>query len=307
MSAALRIEDAAHEMEAVIEPALGNMATSLRVRGQEVLWMPEDRAPPALAGIPFLAPWANRLDRDAYFVNGKEFLLNSGLGNLRRDPNGLPIHGLLAFSPLWKPTVIWPDEVTSRLEFWRYPEMMAQFPFAHSIEMTHALREGALEVRTRIENHAAGPMPVAIGFHPYLRLTDSPRDGWKIHIGAREHVELCERLLPTGRREPVGFSGPVPLAGAYLDDVFASLVRDERGCAEFRLEGDRQELAVIYGPKYTVGVVYAPSGRDFVCIEPMTALTNGLQLAHEGRYPELQLIPAGGVWQESYWIRPSGF
>ncbi len=307
MNAPVRIADPAHEMEAVVEPALGNMATSLRVRGHEVLWMPRDRAPTALAGIPFLAPWANRLDRDADFADGKEFRLNPGLGNLRRDPNGLPIHGLLAFSPLWRPMVTWPDEVTSRLEFWRYPELMAQFPFAHSIEMTHALRDGALEVRTRIENHAAEPMPVAVGFHPYLRLTDSPRDCWKVHIGARERVELSDRLVPTGRREPAGLPDLVALKTTQLDDVFTGLVRDARGFAGIRLEGERQKLSVIYGPKYPVGVVYAPRGKDFVCIEPMAAVTNAFQLAHEDRYPELQMISAGGEWQESYWVRPSGF
>ena len=28
-------------------------------------------------------------------------------------------------------------ETRSRLEFWRYPDYMAQFPFAHTIEMIH--------------------------------------------------------------------------------------------------------------------------------------------------------------------------
>ena len=34
-------------------------------------------------------------------------------------------------------------------------------------------------------------------------------------------------------------------------------------------EGERQSIAVAYGPKYPVAVVYAPLDRDFICFEPM--------------------------------------
>jgi aldose 1-epimerase len=39
----------------------------------------------------------------------------------------------------------------------------------------------------------------------------------------------------------------------------------------------------------------------------MTALTNAFNLAHAGVYKDLPSIPPGGVWEESYWIEPSGF
>ena len=74
--------------------------------------------------------------------------------------------------------------VSSLLEFWRHPEMMAQFPFAHSITMTYRLAEGALEVETSISNLCAEPMPLAVGYHPYFRLDDAPRDQWKVRIAA---------------------------------------------------------------------------------------------------------------------------
>ena len=40
---------------------------------------------------------------------------------------------------------------------------MAQFPFAHTIEMTYRLEDGALEVATAVTNQSAGPMSVAFG------------------------------------------------------------------------------------------------------------------------------------------------
>ena len=39
----------------------------------------------------------------------------------------------------------------------------------------------------------------------------------------------------------------------------------------------------------------------------MAAISNALNMAHRGQYGELQTIPAGGTWRESFWVKPSGF
>src|SRR5579863_3504709 len=151
----VRLTDDARGIEVSIVPPIGNIAYAMTVHGKNILWFPfnslaEMKAKPVLCGVPFLEPWANRFDQDAYYANGKKYLLNPELGNLRRDPNKNPIHGLLLFSPHWKVAKVDADgessRVTSRLEFWHYPDLMAQFPFAHAIEMTYRLRDGALEV-----------------------------------------------------------------------------------------------------------------------------------------------------------------
>jgi aldose 1-epimerase len=54
-------------------------------------------------------------------------------------------------------------------------------------------------------------------------------------------------------------------------------------------------------------VVYAPPGRDFICFEPMTGITNAMNLAHAGKYKDLQTVPPGGKWKESFFIVPAGF
>ena len=312
----VRLAQAARHTEVAIVPSLGNLAYEFKVNGKNVLWLPyqtlaEMKAKPQFGGIPFLAPWANRLSEDAFFANGKKFRLNPDLGNIRRDQNQHPIHGLLTVSPDWQVIAVEADadsaRVTSRLEFWKHPELMAQFPFAHSIEMTHVLRDGTLEVRTTLENLSSDPMPVGIGYHPYFQLHDAPRDQWKVHLAARDHLALSKMTIPTGERKPVEFPDIFPLAGVVLDDVFGGLVRDSSRRATFFVEGAREKISVIYGPKYTVAVVYAPAGRQFICFEPMSAVTDGFNLAHAGVYSELQSIPAGSVWRESFWITPTGF
>ncbi len=312
----IRLVDEARAMEVYMAPCIGNMAYSFIVGGKNILWFPFSdpqalQAQPAFCGIPFLAPWANRIDGDTYWVNGKKFLLNPSLGNLRRDPHQKPIHGLLNFSAAWTLIAAGADErsafATSRLDFAKYPEMMAQFPFAHSITMTYRLEDGSLAIETSLENRAAEPMPVALGFHPYFQLHDAPRDEWTVHLAASDHLLLDEYLIPTGAREPAGFADPHPLRERQLDDVFTTLVRDEDGMARFWVQGKRERITVEYGPKYSVAVVYAPEGKDFICFEPMAAITNAFNLAHAGKYGPLQAIPPGAEWREVFRIKPTGF
>jgi aldose 1-epimerase len=311
----VQLTDAAHATVVSVVPSIGNIAFSMTVHGKNILWSPfqdlgKMKAKPALCGVPFLAPWANRLDQDAFYANGRKYALNTDLGNVRRDPNQKPIHGLLLFSPYWKVVKLEADDksarATSRLEYWRYPDLMAQFPFAHAIEMTYRLSGGALEVETLVENHASEPMPVGVGYHPYFQVPDTPRDQCKVHVAARDHLELSPMLIPTGRRTPASLPDPVSLATTQLDDVFADLVRGHDNRAEFWVEGGGKRVSVTYGPKYTVAVIYAPPGKDFICFEPMSAITNAFNLAHAGIYKELQSIPPGGTWRESFWIQASG-
>lgn len=312
----IRLKDSAHKIEVSIIPSLGNNACEMKVNGKNILWssyptLKEYLDKPVQIGNPFLSPWANRIDGDTYWANGKKYLLNPELKNFRYDNNHKPIHGLVVYAKEWKVTGIKADSrsaaVTSRLEFWRRPDWMAQFPFAHNIEMTYRLKDGTLEVETVVENLSAEPMPLSLGYHTYYRIDDSPRDDWKLHVPARDHVEASEVLIPTGEIRAATLTDPQPLRGFRLDDGFTNLVRDSAGRAEFWVQGRDQKIKVIFGPKYYVAVVFAPPGRDFVCFEPMVGITNAFNLAHVGIYKELQSIPPGGSWKESFWIAPEGY
>ena len=307
----IRLSDTDHRVEVSICPSIGNIAYDLRANGKPILMSPprlsEWEHKPSQAGIPFLAPWANRLDGDGYWANGKRYLLNPNAVEIRRDPNGLPIHGLLLYASSWHIEGLHADdhgaELSSRLDFWKHPEWMAQFPFAHTIQITHRLSGGVLEVRTTIENLSADPMPLVVGFHPWYQIPDVPRDRWKIHLPVREHYKLSDKLVPTGETTPIDFPDPTPLAGRQFDNVFGGVDPS----AEFALEADGRKISVRYGRKFPIAVVFAPSTPHVVCFEPMTGLTNGFNLAHAGIFKSLQSIAAGAAWTESFWVHPTGF
>jgi aldose 1-epimerase len=121
----------------------------------------------------------------------------------------------------------------------------------------------------------------------------------------------------------------VALGKTALDDVFSDLERDAEGRATVTIGGRQQQFDVIVGPNYRALVLYAPLGGgrgrrggqaargaapqapapppNWVAIEPMAGITNSMNLAEKGLYKELQTIPPGGVWQESFLLRPRGF
>jgi aldose 1-epimerase len=307
----VRLADSARAVEVAVVPSAGNTAYEWKVRGKNFLYYPypgpaEFVKQPRFCAIPFLAPWANRVAGDGYWANGKHYTFNNELGNVRRDGNKNPIHGLLTYSNLWKVAEVKDDDrsawLTSRLDYWKYPDLMAQFPFPHALAMTYRVREGVVEVETRIENLGVDPMPVAIGYHPYFRLHDAPRDDWHVHLAARDHMILNQQLIPTGESKKVEFADPLSLSTGPLDDVFGNLIRDPDGMARFFVEGGSERVTVTYGPKYTTAVVYAPRGQDFICFEPMAGITNAFNLAHAGLYKELQSVAPGETWKESFWL-----
>ena len=322
----IQLEDSSTQTVVSIVPSVGNVTFAMKVKGQEILRFPyasvaEFRRRPGLAGIPFLGPWANRLDEQAFYANGKKYTLNMELGNVR-GPH--PIHGFVSSTDQWQVVEAKSDGksswVTSRLEFFRQPAWMAQFPFAHTVEITHRLQDGVLEIATRIHNLSAEPMPVAIGFHPYFQLTDSPREGWTISVAARTEWVLAPDKIPTGETRPIERLFPAPAAAALkdydLDHVFGDLIRDSSGRAVMSVKGATQRLDVVLGPNYRAVVVYAPSpnapnpsaqNRNFICFEPMASITNALNLAQRSLYNELQSIPPGQTWEERFWVHPSGF
>src|SRR5256714_53035 len=260
----VELRDSATGTVVAINPSVGNIAFSMKVKGHEVLWF----TPGQMSGIPFLGPWANRLDEQAFWANGKRYPFDMSLGNVR---GAIPIHGFLTLTDKWRVVEARADRssawVTSKLEFFREPAWMKQWPFAHAIEMTYRLQNGVLEVSTSIANLSAEPMPIAIGFHPYFQLTDSPRDEWTISVGAKTHWRLAANKVPTGETERIEALFPDPHAAALrdydLDDVFSDLERDAKGRAPLSVHGRTQRLDVTVGPGYRSAVVWAPQGRPF--------------------------------------------
>jgi len=236
-------------------------AWRVQVKGKDLVrtsaTVADFQARPGLNGVPLLAPFANRLDETAFYANGRKYNFDLELGNVRGP---IPSTGYVNGTKEWQLVEAKADQrsawVTCRLDFYKIPLFMAQFPFAHTITMTYRVSEGALEVHTRLDNLSTEPMPVAIGFHPIFELPDGNRDDWTVSLDAKTHwIEIPQRL-PTGETQPIeNFFGSDRTAiqlkkYALIDDVFTDLIRDANGRATMKLMYSGKELDVVLGPKY---------------------------------------------------------
>src|SRR6185436_8304698 len=154
----VQLTDTSTKTSVSIMPSVGNIAFDMTVKGQRVLRFPQKdvaafKASPNATGVPFMGPWINRLDEQAFYANGRRYPFDMALGNIR---GAIPIHGFLTTTDQWRVLSMTGAgdgaSLTSRLEFYRQPSWMKQWPFAHTIDMTYRLKDGVLEVITSITN-----------------------------------------------------------------------------------------------------------------------------------------------------------
>ncbi len=267
-------------LTAVFTPRIGMTGVSLRHRGGEHLALPGglDRLRAGhTAGLPLLAPWANRLAGLRYRAAGRTVDL-SGLP-LHVDDNGLPIHGLLLGPSVW--TV---DELTTRRGVARVRASILvdsrAFPFPHRIDVTASVTDARLRVDTTVVPTGRRAVPVSFGWHPYLRLPGAPRATWRLRLPARRRLEVDAWGIPTGAAE----AQPAETAaiGRRTLDVGYALGRVRR----LAIENDAgRSVELRCGPGYPYAQAWVPPGRPFVALEPMTAPTNALVT---GEHPTVQ-------------------
>ena len=289
------LELRAGELRATFVPGVGMTGVSLRRLGREYLALPgglDALRAGHTAGLPLLAPWANRLGAWRYRAAGVSVDLR-GLP-LGTDDAGLPIHGLLVGRPGWRVT-----RSASKREVAHVAASIdvdaPAFPFPHRIDVAIAAHDDRLVVDTTIVPTGRRRVPVAFGWHPYLRLPGAARSQWRLHLPARRHLALDGRGIPTGASEAERAEAE-PLGRRHFDDLYA-LGRGRR-LAFAAADGTAIELHP--GPTYPYAQVWVPPGRPFAALEPMAAPTDAL-----GR-GDAPLVPPGDAFTARFELRPTG-
>ena len=133
----VRLSDDFHKAQVSIAPALGNNAYEFLVNGKNVMWFPQRASRISRRNRPLAATRCSLHGRTAWITTafmptGSTTSLNPQLNNYRRDGAKQPIHGLVTYASEWKVANVSADdkgaEVTSRLEFWRYPGLHGAVP-----------------------------------------------------------------------------------------------------------------------------------------------------------------------------------
>ena len=270
----------AGDLEATFAPGAGMIGTSLRHRGDELLEQRDGLDAYVKSaktfGIPLLHPWANRIDGPRYSVAGKDVELDLNSPLVHTEDNGLPIHGLASACPYWEVVGRDTDGLHARLDYGAHEDLLAGFPFPHTLEIEISLDPDALHHTTRLTATTDQPVPVSFGYHPYLTLPGVAREDFLVTFPVRRQMLLDDRGIPTGTDEVANIP-PGALGDRTYDDGFSEL----REPIEFGLEGGGRRLGVRFDEGYPYAQVWAPPGEQFICYEPMTAPTNAL-VTHDG-------------------------
>jgi aldose 1-epimerase len=288
-------------IEAAFVPGAGMVACSLRHRGEELLGQRDGlrayAAEGGTMGIPLLHPWANRVAGTRFEVAGREVVLDPDSPQLALDPNGLPIHGLLAAAGGWAgarhESTDGGGVLAARFDFAAHEELLAAFPFPHELLFEATMSGTTVTIATTVRASGDTAVPIAFGYHPYLRLPGINRADWEVAIPVRERLELDDLMLPTGVREPVEV-GSGPLGTRTFDDGYVA----PTDSAPFVLAGAGRRIELSLGQGYPYTQVYAPDDDDVIAYEPMTAPTNALVEAG----PDLPMVAPGEEYQATFSI-----
>ena len=174
--------------------------------------------------------------------------------------------------------------------------------------MQHEFSEDSVQITVEVHNQDSKDMPVSFGFHPYFTLEGSDRKKAKLLFPAKSYFVADDKLLPTGEVRAVakawkGFPEFL-LQDKSFDHVFTDLVRDKKGWSHFALErSDGLRIEVSMDTGYQAAVLFTPTDKPFVCIEPMVGPTNAINLYHAKKWRGLPVVKPGETYRASFRIR----
>jgi aldose 1-epimerase len=249
----------------------------------------EAAATGATAGIPLMYPFANRLAGTHYRALGKQVALDPRSPLLSRDEQGLIIHGVRWASLCFDVTAVRADRIVAHLD-WSANELLAIYPFRHRIEIAVSLDPHVLCIETTI--HAEEALPVSFGFHPYFGLPGLARTDWRLALPPMQRLVLDARRIPTGAEVP--FAAPERQLADWDCDAGFAVAPD----AVFSLSGAGRRMSLELEANYRYAQIFAPVGRDFIALEPMTAAANALVTGHG-----LAIAEPGRAFRAAFRIR----
>ena len=277
-----------------IAPDCGFCCLSWVVDGVERLHLPEGadafRNDVKTGGLPLLYPFANRLRKDP----GAHW---SGNPLVKRDGNGLPIHGFLLRFSKW--TEIVSDETSARatLDWSAHEDLMSLFPHPHHLEVGYELFEKRLRVTTTVTADGGSPVPVSFGWHPYFALGVDSISKLRLEMPPLQHVLLDDRCLPVRDADgSLSLQGPDTIDGVLGNRDFDDLyLRSDEADSRFMIEGGDGSLGLSFGQPWSCVQIFHPRGSDFIAIEPMTA--PGAALSDDDDHPVLE---SGGTFRAAF-------
>lgn len=248
---------------------------------------PDDVPTPAASGI-VLVPWPNRI-RDGRWEDGGELrqlaITEPKLGNAS--------HGLLRFASYRVQ-----ERTDAAITLCADVVPQTGYPYHLATRVTYRLSPRGVHVTHDITNIGAGDAPVALGTHPYFRISDVDTADLSLQLEARTWFRLDEQNIPIAE-EPMDaehdLSTPRRVGDLSLDVAYADVARRDGRIETHLIAPDGRRVTVWAGEGFDYVQLFTTDrfpGHDLaVAIEPMTAPADAF---NSGR--SLRRLAPGETW-----------
>ncbi|WP_342358950.1 aldose 1-epimerase [Terrarubrum flagellatum] len=218
------------------------------------------------AGIYPLIPWSNRIRNARFSFGDRE-------ATLRPHPACAP-HALHGFGHAhrWQITQRSAISLTMGLRHDPSENKEAGWPWAFEARQTVTLDLVGLAIEIDIRNMSAEPMPVGFGSHPFF----VARAGDVVEFSAEAEWAVDETGCATTRRE-LGAARQRIVAGSSETRHFSAW----SGIATLRRQSGERVIVQASSPLNHL-VAHAPSGADYVCVEPVSHVVDAFNLDAAG-------------------------
>lgn len=218
-----------------------------------------------------LFPWGNRVRNGKYSFQGANYQLSINEISLQNA-----IHGFVSFAnfEVVEQEINEAEAILTLRYTYKGTQFGFPFPFTLDIQHIFSSDEG-LELNYTIKNTGQKDMPIVLGWHPYFKIEGETADDWQVEFPATHQYSSDFQMISADKIE-VNFDGVIDLKGITLDAVFAVQPTSK---VEAKLHSPKKNITLNVWQEglkggFTYMVVYIPSARDCIAIEPMTGNTD---------------------------------
>jgi aldose 1-epimerase len=271
-----RIELTDGEARLILAPDVGGGVARLTWRGMEIFRPATARSLTAndalgLGSFP-LVPFAGRISEGRFRLAGREVRLPP---NLPGETDA--IHGQ-GWRNAWQ--VAAREQATAALVF---DHPAGAWPWDYRAKQTFTLTSNALVQRLSVTNTSLDPMPAGLGVHPYFPRDDETR--LRAEVGG---VIVSARDPPAPLPPAWDWRGE-GLVTEFVDNQFVGWT----GAARIVWPRRNLTVAITCDPATPYLVIYAPGGRDHLCVEPVSHRLDAVNRSPGGSDDGMALLEPG--------------
>jgi aldose 1-epimerase len=218
-----------------------------------------------------MLPWCNRIKGGLLRFEGQEYPLRT------TKDDGTARHGDVR-GRAWQVETVERERIILTFRSTDFADV--NWPFWFSARMEYRLEGPSFLWSLTIRNKDTRAMPAGFGHHPYFVRT--PDVQTQVHCA--QYFPLTD-FMATSAPQPIptelDYRAFRPLPASEVNDVLSGRT-DAQEAARIRYPAHDLEIAMRADPVMEQVLLFAPAGKPFFAVEPMSNVSDGFNLAAQG-------------------------